>query len=57
VLDERDVAVRGGHHCARPLMAALGVEACTRASLALYNDEADVDALIEALAHALRLLR
>lgn len=57
VLDERALALRGGHHCAQPLMDAFGVQACTRASLALYNDEADVDALLEGLEHALRVLR
>ncbi|GAB4180936.1 MAG: cysteine desulfurase [Rhodocyclaceae bacterium] len=57
MLDEGDVAVRGGHHCARPLMAALGVDACTRASLALYNDVSDIDALLEAMARALSRLR
>ncbi len=56
VLGDRGVAVRGGHHCARPLLAALGCEGATRASLALYNDEADVDALLEGLAAAVRLL-
>lgn len=56
VLGDRGVAVRGGHHCARPLLAALGSEGATRASLALYNDEADVDALLEGLAAAVRIL-
>jgi cysteine desulfurase/selenocysteine lyase len=49
VLDERGVCVRAGHHCAKPLMKALGVNATTRASLYLYNDERDVDALVEGL--------
>jgi cysteine desulfurase/selenocysteine lyase len=52
VLDEDAVCVRAGHHCAKPLMRQLGVPATTRASFYLYNDEADVDALIEALAKA-----
>jgi len=56
VLDGRGLALRGGHHCAQPLLAALGVEACTRASLALYNDEADVDALLDGLHHVLEVL-
>ncbi|MBL8486659.1 MAG: aminotransferase class V-fold PLP-dependent enzyme [Rhodocyclaceae bacterium] len=56
VLGDRGVAVRGGHHCARPLLAALGCDGATRASLALYNDEADVDALLEGLAAAVRIL-
>jgi cysteine desulfurase/selenocysteine lyase len=52
VLDEDAVCVRAGHHCAKPLMRQLGVPATTRASFYLYNDEADVDLLIEALAKA-----
>ncbi|MEM9513456.1 MAG: SufS family cysteine desulfurase [Actinomycetota bacterium] len=52
VLDERNVYVRAGHHCAKPLMKTLGVGATTRASLYLYNDESDVDALVEGLAGA-----
>jgi cysteine desulfurase / selenocysteine lyase len=49
VLDERNVCVRAGHHCAKPLMKTLGVNATTRASLYLYNDRDDVDALADAL--------
>lgn len=56
VLDSRNLALRGGHHCAQPLLAALGVEACTRASIALYNDEADIRALLDGLAEARRTL-
>ena len=56
VLDEHQLALRGGHHCAQPLMAALGAEVCTRASIALYNDEADIQALLEGLAFARREL-
>jgi cysteine desulfurase / selenocysteine lyase len=52
VLDEDAVCVRAGHHCAKPLMRQLGVPATSRASFYVYNDEADVDALIEALAKA-----
>jgi cysteine desulfurase/selenocysteine lyase len=52
VLDEDAVCVRAGHHCAKPLMRQLGVPATTRASFYVYNDEADVDALVEALAKA-----
>jgi cysteine desulfurase/selenocysteine lyase len=52
VVDEEGVCVRAGHHCAKPLMRVLGVPATTRASLYVYNDEADVDALVEALAKA-----
>jgi cysteine desulfurase / selenocysteine lyase len=49
VLDDRGVCVRAGHHCAKPLMRRLGLTATARASLYLYNDEADVDALADAL--------
>ncbi len=49
VLDDRGVCVRAGHHCAKPLMRHLGVGATTRASLYVYNDTSDVDALADAL--------
>lgn len=49
VLDEHGICVRAGHHCAKPLMRRLGVNATTRASLYLYNDEYDVDALVTGL--------
>ena len=52
VLDERNVCVRAGHHCAKPLMKTLGVNATTRASIYLYNDTADIDALADGLANA-----
>jgi cysteine desulfurase/selenocysteine lyase len=54
VVDEEGVCVRAGHHCAKPLMRVLGVPATTRASFYVYNDETDVDVLIEALAKAER---
>ena len=49
VLDQTGVCVRAGHHCAKPLMRRLGVGATSRASFYLYNDESDVDALVDAL--------
>jgi cysteine desulfurase/selenocysteine lyase len=49
VLDQNNVAVRAGHHCAQPLMDRLGIAGTTRASFGIYNDEADVDALIAAI--------
>jgi cysteine desulfurase/selenocysteine lyase len=52
VLDEYGVCVRAGHHCAKPLMRRLGINATARASFGLYNDEADVDTLADALAEA-----
>jgi cysteine desulfurase / selenocysteine lyase len=52
VFDEHGVCVRAGHHCAKPLMRELGVAATARASLYVYNDEADVDALGDAIGAA-----
>ena len=52
VLDQAGVCVRAGHHCAKPLMRRLGVSATARASFSVYNDEADVDALVAAIAEA-----
>jgi cysteine desulfurase/selenocysteine lyase len=49
VLDEKNVYVRAGHHCAKPLMRLIGANATARASLYLYSDESDVDALVGAL--------
>ena len=54
VLDQHGVCVRAGHHCAKPLMRELGVTSTSRASLYLYNDESDVDALGGALEEAAR---
>jgi cysteine desulfurase/selenocysteine lyase len=52
ILDQYGVCVRAGHHCAKPLMRRLGVNATARASFGLYNDESDVDTLSDALAEA-----
>lgn len=41
--------MRAGHHCAQPLMSHLGLTATCRASFGLYNTEAEVDSLVEAL--------
>ncbi|MEZ5085892.1 MAG: cysteine desulfurase [Tessaracoccus sp.] len=49
VLDSRGVAIRGGHHCARPLHKRLGHQSSTRASSYLYTTEAEIDALADAL--------
>jgi cysteine desulfurase/selenocysteine lyase len=49
ILDRHGVAIRAGHHCAQPLLESLGVAATARASIALYNTRADVDALVDAL--------
>jgi cysteine desulfurase/selenocysteine lyase len=55
VLDQFGVCVRPGHHCAKPLMRKLGVQATARASLSLFSDEHDIEALIEGLVEAGRL--
>ncbi len=52
IIDRSGVAVRAGHHCAQPLMERLGVTATCRASFAMYNTKAEVDALAEALVKA-----
>lgn len=52
VLDDRGIAVRVGHHCAAPTCQRFGVQATVRASFAIYNDEADVGALLTGVAAA-----
>jgi cysteine desulfurase/selenocysteine lyase len=52
VLDQDGVCIRAGQHCAQPLMRRLGVSATARASFYLYNDEADVDALVRGVLRA-----
>ncbi|MXP10797.1 cysteine desulfurase [Pseudoblastomonas halimionae] len=55
ILDEENVAIRAGHHCAQPLMEHLGVPATARASFGLYSDESDVDALMRGIERTLRI--
>jgi cysteine desulfurase/selenocysteine lyase len=57
VLDQQNVAVRAGHHCAQPLMDRLGVAGTTRASFGVYSEEADVDALVAAVQKAQEMFR
>lgn len=57
VAAEHGVALRAGHHCCQPLMAHLGVAATARASFALYNTTADVDALAAAVEDVIRVMR
>ncbi len=52
-LDREGIAVRTGHHCCQPVMDRMGISATARASFAMYNTTADVDALADALADAL----
>lgn len=54
VLDRRGIAIRTGHHCAMPMVQSLGVAATARASMYLYNTEAEIDLLVDALKEALR---
>ncbi len=49
LLDSRQVCIRAGHHCAQPLLAWLGERSTCRASVAFYNDKADIDRLVEGL--------
>ncbi|WP_133366277.1 cysteine desulfurase [Qipengyuania sediminis] len=55
ILDEEHVAIRAGHHCAQPLMAALGVTATARASFGLYSDESDIEALMRGIDRTQRI--
>ncbi|MFZ2587943.1 MAG: aminotransferase class V-fold PLP-dependent enzyme [Alphaproteobacteria bacterium] len=57
VLDQHNVAVRSGHHCAMPLMARLGLDGCLRASIGLYTVKDDIDQLVAGLHKAAKLLR
>jgi cysteine desulfurase/selenocysteine lyase len=55
ILDEEGVAVRAGHHCAQPLMDALGVDATARASFGIYNGPDDIAALVRGLERVRKL--
>ena len=55
ILDEAQVAIRAGHHCAQPLMEVLGVEATARASFGVYNGPRDVEALVAGIARVARI--
>ena len=55
ILDESRVAIRAGHHCAQPLMAALGIDATARASFGVYNGPQDVDALVAGIDRVTRI--
>jgi cysteine desulfurase/selenocysteine lyase len=55
ILDEENVAIRAGHHCAQPLMEHLGVPATARASFGLYSDEGDIEALVRGIERARRI--
>jgi cysteine desulfurase/selenocysteine lyase len=55
ILDESQVAIRAGHHCAQPLMEHLGVDATARASFGVYNNSQDVDALVRGIERVARV--
>ena len=55
ILDEENVAIRAGHHCAQPLMAHLGVPATARASFGLYSNEDDLEALLRGIDRTRRI--
>ena len=55
ILDQEGVAVRTGHHCAQPVMQRFGIPATARASIALYNTRADIDALVAAIHKAVEV--
>jgi len=55
ILDEENVAIRAGHHCAQPLMEHLGVPATARASFGIYSNESDVAALVRGIERTMRI--
>jgi cysteine desulfurase/selenocysteine lyase len=55
ILDDAGVAVRAGHHCAQPLMEALGVPATARASFAAHSDSSDIEALVRGIEQLKRI--
>jgi len=55
ILDEANVAIRAGHHCAQPLMEHLGVPATARASFGIYSDESDIQALLAGIERTKRI--
>jgi cysteine desulfurase/selenocysteine lyase len=57
ILDSVNVQIRAGHHCAMPALKALGLQSTARASLAVYSDLQDIDALCHGLREAKRLMR
>jgi cysteine desulfurase/selenocysteine lyase len=57
VLDSEGIAIRAGHHCAKPAHARFGVQSSARASFYLYTTPAEVDALIEGIERAKRYFK
>lgn len=56
LLDQQGIAVRAGHHCAHPLMDALGLKGTVRISFGIYNTHEDVDKLVQAISKAMSIL-
>ncbi len=57
ILDGEGIAVRGGHHCAMPLMSLLGIQGSTRASFYIYNTKEEIDAFVTALSKVRKIMR
>ncbi len=57
ILDKEGIAVRTGHHCAQPVMEFFGVPATARASLAVFNNREDVDALVKGIHKVIEVFR
>jgi len=56
ILDKMGIAVRTGHHCTQPLMSFFCIPGTVRASFSFYNNENDVDRLIEGVKKAIKML-
>ncbi len=57
ILGEDNVCIRAGHHCAKPLLRSLGLNALARASFSIYNDQADLEKLVESVEKAIKLFK
>ena len=57
ILDSEGIAVRGGHHCAMPLMRLLGIQGSSRASFYIYNTKQEIDAFAGALAKVKKIMK
>lgn len=57
ILNEHGVMVRSGHHCTQPLMKYLNIPSCCRISMGIYNDESDIDALVDALEKVVQIFK
>ena len=57
IIDNYGVALRAGRHCCGPLMDLLGINACARASIAMYTNKKDIDNLIEGLDRSISLFK